>query len=125
MGGRGKAVRNAGISGRHEITNSTPRIPSIGPDIEAWAGDHETQITSTKNAREEAFLDTLVLPAGSRTCTYVLPMIGEVSANYCIGSTVKPYWAKSRSKLKARRMAKRSITVKLRASAKEKSLSVY
>ena len=38
MVGRGKVVRNAEISGRHEITKSTPRIPSIGPDIEAWEG---------------------------------------------------------------------------------------
>ena len=59
MGGRGKAASNAGSSGRHEITDSTPRIPLIGPDIEAWAGDREAQIMSTKSAREEAFLDTL------------------------------------------------------------------
>jgi hypothetical protein len=59
MGGRGKAASNAGSSGRHEITDSTPRTPLIGPDIEAWAGGHEAQIMSTKSAREEAFLDTL------------------------------------------------------------------
>jgi hypothetical protein len=35
MGGRGKAVRNLGMSGHPEITNSTPRTLSIGPDIEA------------------------------------------------------------------------------------------
>ena len=58
MAGPGKVVRNAGISGRHEITESTPKIPLIGPDIEAWAGDHAAQIMSTKSAREEAFLDT-------------------------------------------------------------------
>src|SRR6266446_145928 len=44
---------------------------------------------------------------------------------YCAGNTVKPYWAKSRSKVKARRIANRSITAKLMASAKEKSLSSY
>ena len=60
MEGRGKAVSNAGSSGRHEITESTPRIPLIGPDIEAWAGAREAQIMRTKSAREEAFLDTLV-----------------------------------------------------------------
>ena len=60
MEGRGKAARNAGSSGRHEITDSTPRIPLIGPDIEAWVGDREAQIMSTKSAREEAFLDTLI-----------------------------------------------------------------
>jgi hypothetical protein len=59
MGGHGKAARNAGSSGRHEITDSTPRIPLIGPDIEAWVGDREAQIMRTKSAREEAFLDTL------------------------------------------------------------------
>ena len=59
MEGRGKAVTNAGSSGRHEITESTPRIPLIGPDIEAWAGAREAQIMRTKSAREEAFLDTL------------------------------------------------------------------
>ena len=61
MGGRGKAASNAGSSGRHEITDSTPRIPLIGPDMEASAGDHEAQIMSTKSARGEAFLDTLTL----------------------------------------------------------------
>ena len=61
MEGRGKAARNAGSSGRHEITDSTPRIPLIGPDIEAWVGDREAQIMRTKSAREEAFLDTLFL----------------------------------------------------------------
>ena len=59
MEGRGKVARNAGSSGRHEITDSTPRIPSIGQDIEAWVGDREAQIMGTKSAREEAFLDTL------------------------------------------------------------------
>ena len=61
IGGRGKAARNAGSSGRHEITDSTPRTPLIGPDIEAWAGGHEAQILRTKSTREEAFLDTLLL----------------------------------------------------------------
>lgn len=59
MGVHGKAARNAGSSGRHEITDSTLRIPLIGPAIEAWVGDREAQIMSTKSAREEAFLDTL------------------------------------------------------------------
>src|SRR5215831_14442859 len=57
-GGRGKAASNAGSSGRHAMTDSTPRTPLIGPDIEAWAGGHEAQIMNTKSAREEAFLDT-------------------------------------------------------------------
>ena len=67
MGGRGQAARNAGSSGRHEITDSTPRTPLTGPDIEAWAEGHEAQIMRTKSAREEAFLDTLnVQPYKSR-----------------------------------------------------------
>jgi len=59
MGGGGKVVRNAEIPGPRAIINSTPRTPSISPDIELWPEGHETQITSTKRAREEAFLDTL------------------------------------------------------------------
>jgi hypothetical protein len=35
MEGRGNTVRNVGISGHPETTHSTPRILSIGPDIEA------------------------------------------------------------------------------------------
>jgi hypothetical protein len=60
IGGRGQAARNTGSSGRHEITDSTPRTPLTGPDIEAWAEGHEAQIMRTKSAREEAFLDTLI-----------------------------------------------------------------
>jgi hypothetical protein len=41
MGARGKAARNAEISGHHEIINSTPRTLSIGPDFDAWEGGHE------------------------------------------------------------------------------------
>ena len=59
MAALGRVVRSAVSSGRHESTDSTPRTPLIGPDIEAWAGGHEAQIMSTKSAREEAFLDTL------------------------------------------------------------------
>src|SRR6266853_1222930 len=61
MGGGGKVVRNAEIPGPRAIINSTPRTPSISPDIELWPEGHETQITSTKRAREEAFLDTLAV----------------------------------------------------------------
>jgi hypothetical protein len=61
MGGHGKVARNAGNSGRHATTDSTPRIPSIGLDIKGTGGDPEAQIMSTKRAREKAFLDTLDL----------------------------------------------------------------
>ena len=60
MGGHGKVARNAGNSGRHATTDSTPRIPSIGLDIKGMGGDPEAQIMSTKSACEEAFLDTLL-----------------------------------------------------------------
>src|SRR2546428_13574535 len=70
MGGRGKAASHAGSSGRHEMTDSTPRTPLIGPDIEARAGGHEAQIMNTKSAREEAFLDTLVMDQQSPSQTH-------------------------------------------------------
>src|SRR2546426_2648870 len=76
MGGRGKAASNAGSSGRHEMTDSTPRTPLIGPDIEARAGGHEAQIMNTKSAREEAFLDTLHIGLDSRVLRYRLVALG-------------------------------------------------
>ena len=57
MEGLGKVVSNAGISGRHEITKSMRRTPSIGQDIEAGDVD-EVQIPGTKNAFQKVFLDT-------------------------------------------------------------------
>jgi hypothetical protein len=38
MVGRGKVVRNAGISGRHESTKPLRRTPSIGQDIDRKGG---------------------------------------------------------------------------------------
>jgi hypothetical protein len=49
MVGRGKVVRNAVISGRHEMTKSMRRTLSIGQDIEGGDVD-EVQIPGTKNA---------------------------------------------------------------------------
>src|SRR4029450_3678327 len=54
----GKAVRNAGISGRHMITKLMRKIQSIGQNIERWERD-EVQIPGTKIALERAILDTL------------------------------------------------------------------
>jgi len=48
MVARGKAARNAVISGRHVITNAMRRTPSIGQDIEGWNAVHEVQIPGTK-----------------------------------------------------------------------------
>jgi hypothetical protein len=36
MVAHGKAVSNAGISGRREMTKPMRKTPSIGPDIEGW-----------------------------------------------------------------------------------------
>ncbi len=44
----GKAVRNAVISGRHEITKPMRKTQSIGQDIEGWIAVHEAQISGTK-----------------------------------------------------------------------------
>ena len=56
----GKAVRNAGISGRHVITKLMQKIQSIGQTIERWERD-EVQIPGTKIALERAILDALPL----------------------------------------------------------------
>ena len=45
----GKAVRNAGIAGRHVITKLMRKIQSIGQNIERWERD-EVQIPGTKIA---------------------------------------------------------------------------
>ena len=50
MGARGKAVRNAVISGRREITKPMPKTQSIGQDIEEWEMN-EVQIPGTKIER--------------------------------------------------------------------------
>ena len=55
----GKAVRNAGISGRHVITKLMQKIQSIGQTIERWERD-EVQIPGTKIALERAILDALM-----------------------------------------------------------------
>ena len=57
MVGLGKVVRNAAISGRHEITKCMRRTPSIGQAIEAGDVD-EVQIPGTQNAFQKVFLDT-------------------------------------------------------------------
>ena len=49
----GKAVRNAVISGRHEITKPMRKIQSIGQDIERWEVN-EVQIPGTKIELSEA-----------------------------------------------------------------------
>src|SRR5437764_2630204 len=54
----GKAVRNAGISGRHVITKLMRKIQSIGQNIERWERD-EVQIPGTNIALSRAMLDAL------------------------------------------------------------------
>lgn len=58
MGGLGKAVSNAVISGRRETTKSMRKTPSIGHDIEGWEV-HEVQIPGTQIEPQRPFLDTL------------------------------------------------------------------
>jgi hypothetical protein len=56
----GKAVSNAGISGRHVMTKRMRKIQSIGQNIERWERD-EVQIPGTKITLERAILDALIL----------------------------------------------------------------
>jgi hypothetical protein len=51
MVARGKAVRNAVISGRRAITEPMRKIQSIGQDIEEWNVVNEVQIPGTKIKR--------------------------------------------------------------------------
>jgi hypothetical protein len=48
MVARGKAARNAVMSGRHAMTNARRRPPSMGQDIEGGKAVHEVQIPGTK-----------------------------------------------------------------------------
>lgn len=48
---RGKAVRNAVISGRRAITEPRRKTQSIGQDIEEWNVVNEVQIPGTKIKR--------------------------------------------------------------------------
>ena len=57
---RGKAVRNAGIPGRHVMTTLLRKIQSIGQNIQRWERD-EIHIPGTKIALERAILDALIL----------------------------------------------------------------
>jgi hypothetical protein len=59
MGGLGKAVSNAVISGRRETTKSMRKTPSIGHDIAGWEV-HEVQIPGTQIEPQRPFLDTLL-----------------------------------------------------------------
>jgi hypothetical protein len=48
MVARGKAARNAVISGHREMTKPMRKTLSIGQDIEGWNAVHEVQIPGTK-----------------------------------------------------------------------------
>ncbi len=50
MVARGKAVRSAVRSGRHEMTKRMRKTRSIGQNIERWWKVNEVQIPGTKNA---------------------------------------------------------------------------
>jgi hypothetical protein len=61
MAARGKAVRSAVSSGRHEITKGMRKTRSIGQDIERRWKVNEVQIPGNKDALYRAFLDSLIL----------------------------------------------------------------
>src|SRR2546428_12755 len=61
MAARGKAVRSAVSSGRHEMTKGMRKTRSIGQDIKQWWKVNEVQIPGTKDALYRAFLDSLPL----------------------------------------------------------------
>ena len=61
MAARGKAVKSAVSSGRHEITKGMRKTRSIGQDIEWWWKVNEVQIPGTQNTLYRAFLDSLGL----------------------------------------------------------------
>ena len=63
MAARGKAVRSAVSSGRHEITKGMRKTRSIGQDIAGWNAVHEVQIPGTKIELSRPLLDTLTLDA--------------------------------------------------------------
>ena len=50
MAARGKAVKSAVSSGRHEITKGMRKTRSIGQDIAWWWKVNKVQIPGTKNA---------------------------------------------------------------------------
>ncbi len=50
MAARGKAVRSAVSSGRHEMTKGMRKTRLIGQNIEQWWQVNEVQIPGTKNA---------------------------------------------------------------------------
>jgi hypothetical protein len=64
MAARGKAVRSAVRSGRHEITKGMRKTRSIGQDIERWWKVNEVQIPGTKDTLYRAFLDSLIQVKG-------------------------------------------------------------
>ena len=66
MAARGKAVRSAVSSGRHEITKGMRKTRSIGQDIERWWKVNEVQISGTKDVLYRAFLDSLSLSVAPR-----------------------------------------------------------
>ena len=80
----GKAVRNAGISGRHVITKLMQKIQSIGQTIERWERD-KVQIPGTKIALERAILDALCQRVDNHqisNCTFVLSHYQRLSKQF-------------------------------------------
>ena len=59
MVARGKAARNAVISGPRAMTKPLRKTRSIGQDIAGWNAVHEVQIPGTKIELSRPLLDTL------------------------------------------------------------------
>ena len=86
MVARGKAVRSAVSSGRHEITKGMRKTRSIGQDIERWWKVNEVQIPGTKDALYRAFLDSL----GFTVRDLIARVTGAPLARQFPGYTVRP-----------------------------------
>ncbi len=88
MAARGKAVRSAVSSGRHEMTKGMRKTRSIGQDIEWWWKGNAVQIPGTKNALYRAFLDSLALLSIGSTSGQSIQSICRGAANdswaYCL-----------------------------------------
>ena len=90
MAARGKAVRSAVSSGRHEMTKGMRKTRSIGQDIERWWKVNEVQIPGTKDAFYRAFLDSLGLapyyPFAFRICQVLMAKRLSLNRHSCHGT---------------------------------------
>ena len=89
MAARGKAVRSAVSSGRHEITKGMRKTRSIGQDIERWWKVNEVQIPGTQDALYRAFLDSLLSPTSKNRMKLIdhrSPFSFKMAPPHCLQS---------------------------------------